>query len=44
MLRVSAKIPSLGYDFDFQAPLILGTYAFTEYFELPYDWDSMPRW
>lgn len=30
--------------FCIQAPLILGTYAFTEYFNIPYDWDSMPPW
>lgn len=27
-----------------QFPLIFGTYHFTEYFNIPYDWESMPRW
>lgn len=27
-----------------QAPLIMGTFAYIEYFELPYDWERMPRW
>ncbi|KAL8207238.1 UNVERIFIED_CONTAM: Methylsterol monooxygenase 1 [Gekko kuhli] len=27
-----------------QLPLICGTYYFTEYFNIPYDWDHMPRW
>lgn len=30
--------------FFIQLPLICGTYYFTEYFNIPYDWDSMPRW
>lgn len=30
--------------FFIQLPLICGTYYFTEYFHIPYDWDSMPRW
>lgn len=30
--------------FCIQLPLIFGTYYFTEYFNIPYDWDSMPRW
>ncbi|XP_076455742.1 methylsterol monooxygenase 1-like [Babylonia areolata] len=30
--------------FCIQAPLILGTYAFTEYFNIPYTWDQMPPW
>ncbi|KAK7878307.1 hypothetical protein WMY93_031126 [Mugilogobius chulae] len=30
--------------FCIQLPLICGTYYFTEYFNIPYDWDSMPRW
>lgn len=30
--------------FCIQLPLICGTYYFTEYFNIPYDWESMPRW
>nr|XP_040042182.1 methylsterol monooxygenase 1 isoform X1 [Gasterosteus aculeatus aculeatus] len=30
--------------FCIQLPLICGTYYFTEFFNIPYDWDSMPRW
>ncbi|KAG7252398.1 hypothetical protein CRUP_000836, partial [Coryphaenoides rupestris] len=30
--------------FFIQLPLICGTYYFTEFFGIPYDWDSMPRW
>ncbi|CAI5784134.1 methylsterol monooxygenase 1 [Podarcis lilfordi] len=30
--------------FFIQFPLILGTYYFTEYFNIPFDWESMPRW
>lgn len=30
--------------FFIQLPLICGTYYFTEFFNIPYDWDSMPRW
>lgn len=30
--------------FCIQLPMIMGTYVFTEYFNIPYDWDSMPRW
>jgi methylsterol monooxygenase len=30
--------------FCIQLPMICGTYAFTEMFSIPYDWDSMPRW
>lgn len=30
--------------FCIQLPLICGTYYFTEFFSIPYDWDSMPRW
>jgi len=30
--------------FCIQAPLILGTYVYTETFGIPYDWDSMPHW
>lgn len=30
--------------FFIQGPLILGTYAFTEMFGIPYDWESFPRW
>ncbi|XP_008400998.1 methylsterol monooxygenase 1 [Poecilia reticulata] len=30
--------------FFIQFPLICGTYYFTEFFSIPYDWDSMPRW
>ncbi|KAL7981812.1 hypothetical protein Chor_000869 [Crotalus horridus] len=30
--------------FFIQLPLICGTYYFTEYFNIPYDWESMPRW
>ncbi|KAK7485823.1 hypothetical protein BaRGS_00022923 [Batillaria attramentaria] len=30
--------------FCIQGPLILGTYAFTEFFNIPFDWDSMPPW
>ncbi|TMS23643.1 Methylsterol monooxygenase 1 [Larimichthys crocea] len=29
--------------FFIQLPLICGTYYFTEFFNIPYDWDSMPR-
>ncbi|KAM6440924.1 methylsterol monooxygenase 1-like [Liasis olivaceus] len=25
-------------------PLTCGTYYFTEYYNIPYDWESMPRW
>ena len=24
--------------------MIFGTYMFTEYFNIPYDWDHMPPW
>ncbi|XP_010789712.1 methylsterol monooxygenase 1 [Notothenia coriiceps] len=30
--------------FCIQLPLICGTYYFTEFFNIPYDWNSMPRW
>lgn len=30
--------------FFIQLPLICGTYYFTEFFNIPYDWDAMPRW
>ncbi|XP_070613365.1 methylsterol monooxygenase 1-like isoform X1 [Erythrolamprus reginae] len=30
--------------FFIQLPLICGTYYFTEYFNIPYDWERMPRW
>lgn len=30
--------------FCIQLPLICGTYYFTEFFNIPYDWESMPRW
>ncbi|XP_064418105.1 methylsterol monooxygenase 1 [Latimeria chalumnae] len=30
--------------FCIQLPMICGTYYFTEYFNIPYDWESMPRW
>ncbi|KAB1282553.1 Methylsterol monooxygenase 1 [Camelus dromedarius] len=30
--------------FCIQLPLICGTYYFTEYFNIPYDWERMPRW
>lgn len=30
--------------FCIQLPMIFGTFYFTEYFNIPYDWDSMPRW
>ncbi|KAL6466886.1 hypothetical protein MHYP_G00246900 [Metynnis hypsauchen] len=30
--------------FFIQLPLICGTYYFTEFFSIPYDWESMPRW
>jgi len=30
--------------FVIQLPLILGTYSFTEMFDIPYDWALMPRW
>ncbi|CAB1327107.1 unnamed protein product, partial [Coregonus sp. 'balchen'] len=30
--------------FCIQLPMICGTYHFTEFFGIPYDWDSMPRW
>lgn len=30
--------------FCIQLPLICGTYYFTEYFSIPYGWESMPRW
>ncbi|TKC43599.1 hypothetical protein EI555_011954, partial [Monodon monoceros] len=30
--------------FCIQLPLICGTYYFTEYFNTPYDWQTMPRW
>lgn len=30
--------------FCIQLPLICGTFYFTEFFSIPYDWDSMPRW
>ncbi|KAM9398365.1 methylsterol monooxygenase 1 isoform 2-T2 [Salvelinus alpinus] len=30
--------------FCIQLPMICGTYHFTEFFSIPYDWDSMPRW
>ncbi|XP_055327770.1 methylsterol monooxygenase 1-like [Paramacrobiotus metropolitanus] len=30
--------------FCIQFPLICGTFTFTEYFDIPYAWDSMPRW
>lgn len=30
--------------FCIQLPLICGTYYFTEFFNIPYDWDSIPRW
>lgn len=30
--------------FCIQFPLICGTYYFTEYFSIPYDWETMPRW
>ncbi|KAF7470134.1 Hypothetical predicted protein [Marmota monax] len=29
--------------FCIQLPLICGTYYFTEYFNIPYDWERMPR-
>ena len=29
--------------FCIQLPLTCGTY-FTEYFSIPYDWETMPRW
>ncbi|CAD7691300.1 unnamed protein product [Nyctereutes procyonoides] len=30
--------------FCIQLPLIYGTYYLTEYFNIPYDWERMPRW
>lgn len=30
--------------FFIQLPLICGTYYFTEYFNIPYGWEEMPRW
>ncbi|XP_042557746.1 methylsterol monooxygenase 1 [Dipodomys spectabilis] len=30
--------------FCIQLPLICGTYYFTEYFNIPYGWQEMPRW
>lgn len=30
--------------FFIQLPLICGTYYFTEFFNIPYDWERMPRW
>lgn len=30
--------------FCIQLPLICGTYYFTEFFDIPYDWERMPRW
>ncbi|XP_067942181.1 methylsterol monooxygenase 1-like [Watersipora subatra] len=30
--------------FFIQAPLILGVYAYTEMFGIPYDWENFPRW
>ncbi|KAM4050502.1 methylsterol monooxygenase 1 [Anomaloglossus baeobatrachus] len=30
--------------FCIQLPLMCGTYYFTEFFNIPYDWDNMPRW
>ncbi|XP_071103180.1 methylsterol monooxygenase 1-like [Haliotis cracherodii] len=30
--------------FCIQLPMMTGTYFFTEYFNIPYDWDSMPPW
>ncbi|XP_064644357.1 methylsterol monooxygenase 1-like [Lineus longissimus] len=30
--------------FCIQMPLIFGTYIFTEFFEIPYDWATFPRW
>uniref|UniRef100_A0A8B9HUC6 Methylsterol monooxygenase 1 n=1 Tax=Astyanax mexicanus TaxID=7994 RepID=A0A8B9HUC6_ASTMX len=30
--------------FCIQLPMICGTYYFTEFFGIPYDWESMPRW
>ncbi|NXU93708.1 MSMO1 monooxygenase, partial [Xiphorhynchus elegans] len=30
--------------FFIQLPLICGTYYFTEYFNIPYEWEEMPRW
>ncbi|KAF6020402.1 MSMO1 [Bugula neritina] len=30
--------------FFIQSPLIFGTYAFTEMFSIPYDWQSFPAW
>ena len=30
--------------FCIQLPLICGTYYCTEYFNTPYDWETMPRW
>ena len=27
-----------------QPKAICGTYYFTEYFSIPYDWETMPRW
>ncbi|XP_006896718.1 PREDICTED: methylsterol monooxygenase 1 [Elephantulus edwardii] len=30
--------------FFIQLPLICGTYYFTEYFNIPYEWEAMPRW
>lgn len=30
--------------FCIQFPMISGTYAFTEFFQIPYSWESYPRW
>ncbi|XP_041372180.1 methylsterol monooxygenase 1-like, partial [Gigantopelta aegis] len=30
--------------FCIQLPMITGTYYFTEFFNIPYDWDHMPAW
>ncbi|KAG8135061.1 putative C-4 methylsterol oxidase-like protein [Naja naja] len=30
--------------FCIQLPLIMGTHYFTEYFNIPFDWETMPRW
>jgi len=27
-----------------QFPMIFGTYTFTEWFRIPYEWAEMPRW
>ncbi len=44
MVQNDAIFLSTKITLSFQAPLIFGIYAYCEFFNLPYDWEHMPRW